>query len=162
MKMGWLLMAIPLFETGLPSRLEKIRYQAYIVAALACGWLLTSHVLGMGLYVERPWLSLIPAALLTYGAAARLYVLGARQPAGAPRHGQAGRQVRECSCRAVAPDFESIGARKRRLISVMGALPIVVDVWSGPICTIFRWRSSCPGSMSSQVCSTAAQPSKTT
>ncbi len=74
--LSWLLLALPLFETGLRSKLAELRYQAYGAAALGCAWLVSSHVFGLGLDVERPWLSLIPAALFTYAAAARLYRLG--------------------------------------------------------------------------------------
>ena len=38
-----------------------------IVAALACGWLLVSHISQAGLHATRPWLNLFPAALLVAG-----------------------------------------------------------------------------------------------
>ncbi|MBI4639458.1 MAG: DUF2339 domain-containing protein, partial [Candidatus Tectomicrobia bacterium] len=70
---GWLGLALGLFEVGLRKRLEEFRLQSYGVAALSLGALLIVNVFGAGIDAARPWVSLCPAVLLTYAVATRLF-----------------------------------------------------------------------------------------
>ena len=69
---GWLVLAVPLFELGLRKRLEEFRLQSYGVAALGLATLLIVNLLGGS---ADPWVSLGTAALLAYAAATRLFRL---------------------------------------------------------------------------------------
>jgi hypothetical protein len=74
--------ALTLLEIGLGSRLAELRYQAYGVAALGSVALVAANVLGVITIAGRPWVSLVPTALLAYGVALRLHRLGRMQVAG--------------------------------------------------------------------------------
>lgn len=71
----WLLMAIPLFEIGIWSRLDDLRFQSYGVETLSFGTLLAVNVFGAGAGEMHPWASLGATSLLTYASAVRLFTL---------------------------------------------------------------------------------------
>jgi hypothetical protein len=102
--LGWLALAIALFETSLPARLAELRYQAYAVAAIAWIDIFAAAVLDVLPSPERIWTLLVPAAALSYGAALRLYL----RPAGI---GEAER----------SPAFD--------LASLAGSLIVALAVW---------------------------------
>lgn len=71
--LGWLVLALPLFELGLWKRLREFRFQSYGVATLSLGTFLVVNVFGAGGETARlPWISLGPAVVLAYAASARL------------------------------------------------------------------------------------------
>jgi uncharacterized membrane protein len=76
--LGWLALAIVLFETSMPARLVELRYQAYAVSAIAWIDILAAAGLDVLPSPERIWTLLVPAAALSYGAALRLYLRPAR------------------------------------------------------------------------------------
>lgn len=73
---GWLILAMPLFELGLHRRFAELRFQAYEVSILAFAFLAGINILGAEAKTAgSPWLTLGLAALLTYAAGARAFRL---------------------------------------------------------------------------------------
>lgn len=69
---GWLLLAYPLFQLGLRRGLSEFRFQAYGIGVLGVGTLLSDDLLGLGsATVRSSWLTLGPAAVLTYAGTAQ-------------------------------------------------------------------------------------------
>ncbi len=74
--LGWLVLALPLFELGLRKRLEEFRWQSYALSALGSGMLLIVNGLIPASYAARSsWISLGAGALLAYAGATRLFRL---------------------------------------------------------------------------------------
>jgi uncharacterized membrane protein len=71
--LGWLALAVLLFESSLFARLAELRYQAYGVAALAWTYIFAATVFDITPAPERVWTLLAPAAVLGYLAATRMY-----------------------------------------------------------------------------------------
>jgi hypothetical protein len=71
---GWLILAVPLFELGMHRRFAELRFQAYGVGFLAFVFLAGINILGAAAkMVDSPWLTLGLAALLTYAVGARTF-----------------------------------------------------------------------------------------
>ena len=77
---GWMALGVVLFESSLASGLSELRYQAYIVAMVAWIDLLAGSVFGLVPMPERVWTVLLPAAVLSYGGAVRLWFRPSRMP----------------------------------------------------------------------------------
>jgi hypothetical protein len=79
--LGWMALALPLFEAGLRKNLTELRAQAYAAAALGLAAQFTLFVINVsgvsGGEARETWISLGAAALLAYGAFARLHLLAA-------------------------------------------------------------------------------------
>lgn len=74
--LGWVVLALPLFELGLRKRLEEFRWQSYGLAVLGFGTLLIVNGLNPVSPVARSsWISLGAGALLAYAGATRLFRL---------------------------------------------------------------------------------------
>jgi len=71
--LGWLALAALLFESSVFVVLPELRYQAYVVAAIAWFDILCATIFGLTPAPEHVWTLLAPAAAFGYGAAARLY-----------------------------------------------------------------------------------------
>lgn len=71
--LGWLALAVLLFESSVFTRLAELRYQAYAVAAIAWTLIFAATVLDLAPAPESVWTLLAPAALFGYGAATRMY-----------------------------------------------------------------------------------------
>lgn len=73
---GWLILAAPLFELGLHRRFAELRFQAYGVGILALAFLAGINILGVEARTTgSPWLTLGLAALLSYAAGARAFLM---------------------------------------------------------------------------------------
>ena len=104
--LGWLALAVPLFELGLRKRLEEFRFQSYAVATLSLEMLLFVNAFGArGSAFRSNWISLGAAAVLTYAAATRLF----RLPLGR------------------LPDRERLGARD--VSSAAGTILLTALLW---------------------------------
>ena len=79
--LGWMALGVVLFESSLFSGLAELRYQAYVVSMVAWIDLLAGSVLGLAPMPERIWIVLVPAAVLSYGGAVRLWFRPSRMPA---------------------------------------------------------------------------------
>jgi len=70
--LGWLALAVLLFESSVMVELVELRYQAYAVAVVAWIDILAATVLDLAPAPEHVWIVLAPAAVLGYVAAARM------------------------------------------------------------------------------------------
>ncbi|OGA42561.1 MAG: hypothetical protein A3G24_25130 [Betaproteobacteria bacterium RIFCSPLOWO2_12_FULL_62_13] len=74
--LGWLIMTVPLFEVGLRARLGEVRAQSYVMAVAGLATIVIVNIIGLDFGgAPHPWMVLVPAALLTYGAAIRMHRL---------------------------------------------------------------------------------------
>lgn len=74
--LGWLVLALPLFELGFRQRLAEFRLQSYGIGTLGFAVLIAVNGWGAGLdAVRHPWVSLGLPVLLMYLAAARFFRL---------------------------------------------------------------------------------------
>jgi len=72
--LGWLTLAVLLLESSLFAPLPELRYQAYVVSVIAWIGILMATAIGIAPTPDRTWTLLVPAAVLTYGAAVRMFL----------------------------------------------------------------------------------------
>ncbi len=80
--LGWLVLALGLYELGVRKRLEDFALQSYWVGGVSLVMLVTKNVLNTGIHTDwHGWMPQLCAAILLYGAAVRFRLRGESVPA---------------------------------------------------------------------------------